>query len=286
VRAMKLKKILVAVDLGPDTGRIIAYARWFAGVTGAEEVRIIHVVDYGLTPPAYIQPHLEKEAERLEREIAKWTRELISAGVKATGKMEVGRLIETFHGVLELFGADLVILGYKSHLMRASSSERLIKSLSVPLLIVRGERPGYTPEGMPEVRNILCAVDFSSHSLKALGLAKEISGASGAGLMLVHAVKPLRPGLEVSEEIRDRYVKERREEARGHFSALMGDDTSVRSEIREGMPYEVITHVAIETDASMLFMGARGLSYFKGVLMGSISDALIKSSPCPVMIVH
>ena len=76
---MKLKKILAAVDLGPDTGRITAYARWFAGVTGAEEVRLIHVLDYGLTPPAYIQPYLERERGRLEGEIAKWAKKVIDA---------------------------------------------------------------------------------------------------------------------------------------------------------------------------------------------------------------
>ena len=153
---MKLKKILAAVDLGPDTGRITAYARWFAGVTGAEEVRLIHVLDYGLTPPAYIQPYLERERGRLEGEIAKWAKKLIDGGVKATGTLEVGRLVETFHGVLESSGAGLVILGYKSHLMRASSSERLIKSLPVPLLVVRGEKPA----GVPDVKTILCALDF------------------------------------------------------------------------------------------------------------------------------
>jgi nucleotide-binding universal stress UspA family protein len=283
---MKLKRILAAVDLGPDTGRITAYARWFAGMTGAEEVRLIHVVDYGLTPPAYIKPYLEKEIGRLEREITEWTIRLINAGVKATGKMEVGRLIETFHAVLESFAADLVILGYKSHLMRASSSERLIRSLPIPLLVVRGEKPGEKLAGVPEVKTILCAVDFSSHSLKALDFAKEICAASGAELIVVHVVKPLRPDLGLSDEVKERYLKERREEAKDHISILIREHTAVRSVIREGAPYEVIARVAAETAASMLFMGARGLSYFKGVLVGSISDALIKSSPCPVMIVH
>ena len=279
---MKLKKILAAVDLGPDTGRITAYARWFAGVTGAEEVRLIHVLDYGLTPPAYIQPYLERERGRLEGEIGKWAKKLIDGGVKATGTLEVGRLVETFHGVLESSGAGLVILGYKSHLMRASSSERLIKSLPVPLLVVRGEKPA----GVPDVKTILCALDFSSHSLKALTLAKEICRVSGAELMLVHAVKPLRQDLGLSDDIKDRYLNEQRDEAREHMSALVGEDIAVRSVIREGAPYEVVAKVARETDASMLFMGARGLSYFKGVFVGSISDSLIKSSPCPVMIVH
>ena len=70
------------------------------------------------------------------------------------------------------------------------------------------------------------------------------------------------------------------------WNLSVGSDGLIRSFIREGVPSEVIAGVAEETDASILFMGGRGLSYFKGVLLGSVADALIKSSPCPVMVVH
>jgi nucleotide-binding universal stress UspA family protein len=283
---MKTNKIIAAVDLGPDTERITAYAFWLAMVTGAGEVSLIHVVDYGLTPPSYVMPYLEKEKGRLEAEINKWTERLRNSGLKAEGKIEVGRLVETFHGVIDSLGADALILGYKHHLVRASSSERLIKSLPIPLLIVRGKKAGDVTFGAVEMKTVLCAVDFSGHSIKALELAKKISGAGGAGLVVVHAVKPLHTGLEVGEGIRERYCKEHLEDAELKMAPLIAEDTGIRSVIREGAPCEVIARVAEETDASMLFMGARGLSYLKGVLMGSVSDALIKSSPCPVMIVR
>jgi nucleotide-binding universal stress UspA family protein len=283
---MKANKIIAAVDLGPDTERITAYAFWLARVTGAGEVSLIHVVDYGLTPPAYVMPYLEKEKERLEGEIKKWTERLRNSGLKAEGKIEVGRLVETFHRVIDSPGADALILGYKPHLVRASSSERLIKSLPIPLLIVRGKKADDMTFGAVEMKTVLCAVDFSPHSQKAYAFAKQISGAGGAGLVVVHAVKPLHTGLEVGEGIRERYRREHLEDAELKMASLIAEDTVIHSVIREGAPYEVIARVAEETDDSMLVMGARGLSYLKGVLMGSVSDALIKSSPCPVMIVR
>lgn len=283
---MKTNKILAAVDLGPDTERITAYALWLARMTGAEEVRLIHVLDYGLTPPAYVMPYLEKEKTRLEGEIEKWSGKLRNAGVRAEGRIEVGRLVETFHGVINSLRADTIILGYKSHLMRASSSERLIRSLPIPLLVVRGKKAADVTFGSARAETILCAMDFSDHSLKALEMAKKICGPSGAELVIVHAVRPLHTGLEVSEGIRERYREDRWREAQDKVASLIGDESAVRILLREGAPFEVIASVAEEIDASMLFMGARGLSYLKGVLLGSVSDTLIKSAPCPVMIVH
>jgi nucleotide-binding universal stress UspA family protein len=33
-------------------------------------------------------------------------------------------------------------------------------------------------------------------------------------------------------------------------------------------------------------MGARGLGLIKGMLIGSVTDAVLKSAPCPVLVIH
>ena len=280
------KKILAGVDLGPDTERIAAYTVWLARSTGAQAVCLLHVVDFGLTPPSYVVPYLDKERARLDGEISQWVDKLRKAGMEAQGKIEVGRLVEAFHSAINSYGPDAIVLGHRSHLLRASSSERLIKSLSVPLLVVRGKKSAEaTPEAV-EVKTVLCAIDFSDHSFKAFELAKRLAVTGGAQLVIVHALKPLPEGFALNENIRKRYQEERREEAGRRLEPLAAGDTAVRSVIGSGSPYDVITRVAEETGASLLVMGARGLSRFKGILLGSVSGALIKSSSCPVMIVH
>ena len=283
---MSEKKILVGVDLGPHTESIAAYALWLAKATEAVEICLLHVIDYGLTPPTYIAPYLEVEKAGLDTNLKTWSDKLHNLGMPAEGKIAVGRLIETFHNVISSLRACTIVLGYKSHPLRASSSERLIRSLSVPLLVVRGKKAAGVRLGSVEVKRILCATDFSQHSLKALEFAKKISKASGSEINIVHVVKPLHSGREMGDEIRRRYSDDRREEAQRRMDFLMGNNGIIRSFVREGIPSEVIASVAKETDASILFMGGRGLSNFKGLLLGSVTDALIKSSPCPVMVVH
>ncbi|HMK61074.1 MAG TPA: universal stress protein [Dissulfurispiraceae bacterium] len=39
-------------------------------------------------------------------------------------------------------------------------------------------------------------------------------------------------------------------------------------------------------DIDMIVMGARGKSFFEGLMLGSVSESIIRSSHCPVFIVH
>ncbi|NTU42880.1 MAG: universal stress protein, partial [Nitrospirales bacterium] len=56
--------------------------------------------------------------------------------------------------------------------------------------------------------------------------------------------------------------------------------------IKEGVPHEIILAEASAWSADLIVMGARGLSYMQGVILGSVSESVVKSSPCPVMIIH
>ena len=283
---MNGKKILVGVDLGPQTEPISAYALWLANAIKATEICFLHVIDYGLTPQTYITPYLKVEKARLDVDLKMWTDKLCKLGVPAEGKIAIGRLSEVFLDAISSFHACTIVLGYKSHPLRASSSERLIRSLKAPLLVVRGKKAMGARLGDVDAKRILCATDFSRHSLEALELAKQISEASGSEMDIVHVIKPLPSGLKVDDAVRRRDLEDRREEARIQLKSLVGSSGVTRSFVREGIPSEVIASVAEETDASILFMGGRGRSNFKGALLGSVTVTLIKSSPCPVMVVH
>src|SRR5208337_5178697 len=56
--------------------------------------------------------------------------------------------------------------------------------------------------------------------------------------------------------------------------------------VRIGVPYKAVNEIAAEKNADLIVIGAQGVSSTKGVLLGSIAEALVKSSPCPVMIIR
>jgi nucleotide-binding universal stress UspA family protein len=164
---MKIEKILAGIDLGTDTEKVLAYATFFAKDFGAS-LHVLHVIDFLVTPPAYLAQYLEEEKRNAEETFAGWKGKLEKAGISAVMEVVVGRLHESFEAAVRRVNAGMLVIGFQSHALRRSSSERLIKGLEMPILIVRGEKAGAARIGSVRVENILCPVDFSGISGKAL----------------------------------------------------------------------------------------------------------------------
>ncbi|WP_333656520.1 universal stress protein [Dissulfurispira sp.] len=90
-------------------------------------------------PPAYLVPYIEEEKRLNEEGLRKWAEKLNSLGIKTGHAIAVGRLVETFNTAIKEMNTDMLVLGHRSHMVRPSSSERMIKSLDIPMLVVRGE---------------------------------------------------------------------------------------------------------------------------------------------------
>ena len=299
-----MKQILVAIDLGDDTGKIIAYALWLAayqenvrtGTAEPTEIDLLYVLDYGFTPPTYLSPYIEKEKELDETEIKKWEGIIRSFGIQTTHRIAAGRLLETFASALKELRADVMVLGHASHLVRPSTSERLIRSLETHMLVVRGEKAEGATPGKLGIKKILCAVDFSDNSKKALAYARELADRSSAALAVVYVVSShkmetgFRKWQDMNEADKTSYrndlIGRAEAEMRSLLSSLANECRDVECIVRTGITYKTINEVAAENNADMIVIGARGLSYIKGIMLGSVTESIIKSSPCPVMIVR
>ncbi|HAK88073.1 MAG TPA: hypothetical protein DHV16_03020 [Nitrospiraceae bacterium] len=289
---LKINKILSAVDLGPDTEKVIAYALWLSGAGGAEkaEIDMLYVMDYALTPPGYLMPYIEKEKKTDEKELEKWVLKLKPYGIASKHVIASGRLVETFNVSTKDLNADILVLGHKSHMIRPSSSERLIKSLDIPMMVVRGKKSENARLGSVNIKRILCAVDFSGPSKKALEFAKLLSENTSSELTVAHVVssvkmeKGLQKWKDMTEADRSGYKDALVKEAEERMCSFLNVCDRAKSVVRIGVPYTAVNDIAAEIDVDLIVMGARGLSYTKGVMLGSVSESIIKSSPCPAVI--
>ncbi|MGD0283237.1 MAG: universal stress protein [Dissulfurispiraceae bacterium] len=287
------KTILAAVDLGAGTEKVLSYSLWLsrAVADGACDITMLNVMDYALTPPAYLLPYLGKEEEAGGIELDKWVDRLKPFGVTATGRIAVGRLVETFNKTIHEFPVAALVLGHKSHLIRTSSSERLIKSLNAPMLVVRGKKADGAVLGAVGVKKILCAVDFSAHSKKALESACSLAEKNSSALLITHILSSLELDKSfgslrnLSEEDKQNYKSHAIQEAEKAICSPAISCGSAERIVRIGVPYKTINEIASERDTDLIVIGARGESSTTGVLLGSIAEAIIKSSPCPVMLV-
>ena len=49
---------------------------------------------------------------------------------------------------------------------------------------------------------------------------------------------------------------------------------------------EKLLDIAKEENTSMICVGSTGRGFFKDMLLGSVSDSIIRKSECPVLIIH
>jgi nucleotide-binding universal stress UspA family protein len=140
------------------------------------------------------------------------------------------------------------------------------------------------------VRSIVVGTDGSPSADAAVRRAAEIAMGTGSRLHLVTAYPDIPTYRETitssakAEPIELRQVAESvlAREAR----PLEDDGIEVITHAGEGDPADLIINIALEVDADLIVVGARGLSGLQRFLLGSVSSKLSHHAPMSVMVVR
>lgn len=138
-------------------------------------------------------------------------------------------------------------------------------------------------------QKILVPLDGSEHSSRALEVAIQLAKQLKCKLVLLTvysmvAASGSSPELSLMaiDASRDR-GKEILKKAEETVNSEM---IEVETELAAGTAVEAIVEKSKEGKFDMIVMGARGLGTMKKLLIGSVSEGVIKNSPCPVLIVR
>ncbi|GEL97284.1 universal stress protein [Cellulomonas terrae] len=177
-------------------------------------------------------------------------------------------------------------LGGFAGLLLGSVSTAVAAHARCPVVVVR-HRPGSS--SVPLARPVVVGVDGSRTSTSAVDLAFDLASRREAPLLAVHAWEmPALLGPTPAwtpDEIADRLVAEKAllaESLAGHADRY--PDVEVRSTVRLGGAAEIV--LAASGDAQLVVLGSRGRGGFTGLLLGSVSHAVVHHATCPVAIVH
>ena len=137
-------------------------------------------------------------------------------------------------------------------------------------------------------QKILVPLDGSEHSSRALEVAIQLAKQLKCKLVLLTvysmvAASGSSPELSLMaiDASRDR-GKEILKKAEEKVNSEM---IEVETELAAGTAVETIVEKSKEGKFDMIVMGARGLGTMKKLLIGSVSEGVIKNAPCPVLIV-
>ena len=145
---------------------------------------------------------------------------------------------------------------------------------------------------MIEIQRILCPIDFSEHSRRALDHAVAIARWYGATITVINVVSPApvtayAPGPLVFEPMLLTSVD--REQLLANMARFIDAEAApgvvIDATIREGTAAGEILDAAVELDADLLVIGTHGRSGFERLVLGSVAEKVLRKAPCPVLAV-
>ena len=131
-----------------------------------------------------------------------------------------------------------------------------------------------------EIKNIVCPVDFSDSSDKALLMAGNLASQFQAMLYIVHVEEVARQdALSAGNEFNEhkRLLE---------MNAPMCEDKIVQHHYLRGKVADEVILFAQAREADLIVMGTHGRSGLAKLLMGSVADSVVRNAHCMVLSVR
>ncbi|WP_433392863.1 universal stress protein [Micromonospora sp. KLBMP9576] len=185
--------------------------------------------------------------------------------------------------------AELVVVGSRglggfAGLLLGSVGTQVAAHAHCPVLVVRP-----VEEPIPVAGPVLVGLDGSEPAALAVGCAADEAARRGDGLVLVH-VQPPDGGRRGADEVTETQVA-----ADAEAAELLAVAAATVRERHPGLAVEgrVLRAAKAEQalveasrNAALIVVGSRGRGGFAGLLLGSVSQALVQHAHCPVLVAH
>ncbi|WP_121395160.1 universal stress protein [Micromonospora sp. M71_S20] len=183
--------------------------------------------------------------------------------------------------------AELVVVGSRglggfAGLLLGSVGTQVAAHAHCPVLVVR---PAEEP--IPVAGPVLVGVDGSEPAELAVGYAADEAARRGDGLVLVHVQPPDgdRPAADEVTETQAAAHADSAELLATAAAAVRGSHPGLAVEGRLlRAPKAEQALVEASEDAALVVVGSRGRGGFAGLLLGSVSQALVQHAHCPVLV--
>jgi universal stress protein A len=143
---------------------------------------------------------------------------------------------------------------------------------------------------MKPIQRILCPVDFSDTSNHAVEYAANLAVPLGAEMHLLHVYQlpmytmpdgALLAGPETAQR-----VMETGQDSLNKLADKVPKGTTVNTHLTEGVPHAEVNRLAKEVGADLVVMGTHGRTGIGHLLLGSVAERVVRTSPIPVLTVR
>lgn len=157
------------------------------------------------------------------------------------------------------------------------NADKLIRLSDKPVWVVKsGEETKLT--------NLLCPVDFSDPSGRALKNAISLSRKFKATLRILGVYEPITyisPRIEVDLEKENTFgLKQFEKEMNQFIKEFDLNGINYKIDIQSGIVHEIILHTIKEYGHDLLVMGTNGRTGLNRMVMGSVTEKVTREMPC------
>ena len=303
-----LKQIVVPVDFSTASRNAAQMGAELAKKVGAT-LRLIHVNDVppyassdqammisGLTFHEYSADATQKRLDELTREVS-----------EAHGVEVVSRRLEGAAGseiVREVNGIDpanpratLVMIPTHARkgvprLLLGSVAEKVVRKSECPVLTFQSAEG---PIDLTKIERVHVPLDLSDVGSSCLDVAAGWCRHFDASLELVHVLEDLSsiPSIEWSvhpdqtpTEYYRKAEKSSLESLAEAAQASVGESVSTDFCVRYGFVADEIVENAKEKKADLIITSTHGYSGFRRLILGSVAERLVRTAPCPLLVVR
>jgi nucleotide-binding universal stress UspA family protein len=293
---VEIKSVLCPVDFSDFSRHALAHAIVLARWYGAR-LTVFHAYPHPVEPPPVLYggfpgmlpldslPRMTASPRQVHDDAIADVKRFCDAtgtqGLDVRYEARPGSIVANILEEAATLNADLIVLGTHGrsgfgHLVIGSVAEHVLRKascavLTVPPLVAQ-------PPGDPLVifKRILCPVDFSEASLKALAYGLSLAKEADAELVMLHVVEDtpgyLRPGAHGTI---------------ARMTAMMPADARTWCSpdvlLGAGKPFQEILRTATERDIHVIVMGVHRRNLVDLMFTGSTTYQVIRAAACPVL---
>jgi nucleotide-binding universal stress UspA family protein len=137
--------------------------------------------------------------------------------------------------------------------------------------------------------SILCPVDFSPHSERALGYALNLAQLTGARLTIMNVVDSFLDAATAAAGHSEALTRQTQGEMQGLLERISGRGAQLNQApgivvVTGGAADQILKQID-ECKADVVVMGTQGAEGTKRLVFGSTTEEVLRSSPVPVLAV-
>lgn len=295
---VNIQRILCPVDFSEPSRHALEHAVASAKRHGAQ-ITICHV--YSQPQPLVFGPEMAAgtsslppvQSQAVVDEVRRFSESVVIDGspeIVVTEGVPAKEIVQ----LAERMAADLLVMGthgrggFEQRFL-GSVTEKVLRTTSCPVLTVPPPSPG--PAAGPVLyKTVLCPLDFSDASSRAIEYAVSLAKEPGTHLILLHVVEgliePRYLDINASFTVPEYrlYVEQ---DAMTQLKAAIPDEARTWCEPEErvaaGKAYREILRVAAETGADLIVMGAHSGGAVERWVFGSTTHHILQEAACPVL---